>query len=71
MIAIKTLRIHLARSLYEDNFNKGHETIINRKAYLFLVGMMLYYDNYLEINLLLFGSHFSFPLRGVISPQFT
>lgn len=36
MIAIKTLRIHLARSLYEDNFNKGHETIINRKAYCVL-----------------------------------
>ena len=39
---------------------------------MFLIGMILYGDNCLEIYLtimLLFGSHFS--LRIVMSPQFT
>ena len=39
---------------------------------MFLIGMIVYGDNYLEICLtimLLFGSHFS--LRIVMFPQFT
>lgn len=73
VIAIKTW-LHLARSLYEDNFNEEHEATKTGKHIVFLVGMILYYDDYLEIYLaimLFFGSHFSFPLRSGISPLFT
>lgn len=41
---------------------------------MLLVGMSLYHGNYLELYLaimLLFGCHFSFPVRIIISPQFT
>lgn len=39
---------------------------------MFLAEMILYHDNYFEVYLaiILFGSHFSFPLRIVISPHF-
>lgn len=54
--------------------NEGHKTIETGKHIMFLVGMSLCHDSYLKIYLaimLLFGSYFSFPLRIIVSPQFT
>ena len=53
--------------------NEGHKATQTGKHIMFLHGMSLYRDSYLKIYLavMLFGRHFSFPLRIVISPQFT
>lgn len=47
--------------LYKDNFYEGHRLHKETKHIMFLIGMILYGDNYLEIYfsiMLLFGSHF-------------